>query len=438
MPKLGAFSAPKAVKQAQPLFEQVRVDGLPPTTAEQVGAFLIVGRAERDARRAGPGMAGRGRQSRRRTRCTSGCSGTAPSSSSCTGCCGWPRRWSSSSARSPTRACRVRTGRTWTRSAPTPRWSTRPPTADAYAGGDACRCDGSRRRCRSRPGAAGRGAVRARLRDGGPAARPGRRTPRRTSGSSRLHEVADRVAPPRRAGQPAAPPRLRSPLLSSQRRPSPQWARPAGRLRPTAWAWAATGAWVLDQERDGRQRAAGRDQADRGPDPRGRSRRWRRPGPGATRSRRTGSPGRPAATSSSTRTWCAGSARAPASTRAQRQAEIRAGDGPLPAGRAGVDHADLPDRRAAADPPRHVRRRDRRRGVAGRAGGDLPAVPRPQDRRHRRRQAGLARRRSASTSSSCATSPTSTWPTTRTGRPGRTRSAACSTRPRCATAACSR
>jgi hypothetical protein len=38
-PKVGAL-APKAVKQAQPLFEQVRIDGLPPTNAGQLGAFL--------------------------------------------------------------------------------------------------------------------------------------------------------------------------------------------------------------------------------------------------------------------------------------------------------------------------------------------------------------------------------------------------------------
>jgi very-short-patch-repair endonuclease len=38
-PKIGAL-APKPVKQAQPLFDRVRVDGLPPTTAGQVGAFL--------------------------------------------------------------------------------------------------------------------------------------------------------------------------------------------------------------------------------------------------------------------------------------------------------------------------------------------------------------------------------------------------------------
>lgn len=38
-PKIGAL-APKAVKQAQPLFDKVRIDGLPPTNAGQVGAFL--------------------------------------------------------------------------------------------------------------------------------------------------------------------------------------------------------------------------------------------------------------------------------------------------------------------------------------------------------------------------------------------------------------
>ncbi|OLF15429.1 AAA domain-containing protein [Actinophytocola xanthii] len=40
MPKLGALT-PKPVKQAAALFGQVRVDGLPPTSAEQVGAFLV-------------------------------------------------------------------------------------------------------------------------------------------------------------------------------------------------------------------------------------------------------------------------------------------------------------------------------------------------------------------------------------------------------------
>ena len=43
----------------------------------------------------------------------------------------------------------------------------------------------------------------------------------------------------------------------------------------------------------------------------------------------------------------------------------------------------------SARPAGHVRRRDRRRGLAGRPGGDVPAVPRAEDRRHRRRQAGL-------------------------------------------------
>jgi hypothetical protein len=40
LPKIGALT-PKAVKQAQPLFERVRVDGLPPTSAAAVGAFLV-------------------------------------------------------------------------------------------------------------------------------------------------------------------------------------------------------------------------------------------------------------------------------------------------------------------------------------------------------------------------------------------------------------
>lgn len=46
MPKVGAL-APKPVKQAQPLFEQVLVDGLPPTSAAQVGAFLVWAEASR-------------------------------------------------------------------------------------------------------------------------------------------------------------------------------------------------------------------------------------------------------------------------------------------------------------------------------------------------------------------------------------------------------
>ncbi|MDQ6849685.1 MAG: AAA family ATPase, partial [Actinomycetota bacterium] len=40
MPKIGPFTA-RQVKQAQPLFEAVRVDGAPPTTAIQLNAFLI-------------------------------------------------------------------------------------------------------------------------------------------------------------------------------------------------------------------------------------------------------------------------------------------------------------------------------------------------------------------------------------------------------------
>jgi len=39
-PKVGAF-APKAVKQAQPLFQAVRVNGIPPTTTQQLDAFLV-------------------------------------------------------------------------------------------------------------------------------------------------------------------------------------------------------------------------------------------------------------------------------------------------------------------------------------------------------------------------------------------------------------
>jgi hypothetical protein len=40
LPKIGALT-PKPVKQAQPLFEQVLVDGVPPTSAAQVDAFLV-------------------------------------------------------------------------------------------------------------------------------------------------------------------------------------------------------------------------------------------------------------------------------------------------------------------------------------------------------------------------------------------------------------
>ncbi|GAA1971838.1 AAA domain-containing protein [Amycolatopsis minnesotensis] len=45
-PKLGAF-APKVLKQAQPLFEQVRVDGLPPVTADKLEIVLAWGDATR-------------------------------------------------------------------------------------------------------------------------------------------------------------------------------------------------------------------------------------------------------------------------------------------------------------------------------------------------------------------------------------------------------
>lgn len=46
LPKLGALT-PKPVKQAQPLFEQVLVDGLPPTSTAQVAAFLLWAEASR-------------------------------------------------------------------------------------------------------------------------------------------------------------------------------------------------------------------------------------------------------------------------------------------------------------------------------------------------------------------------------------------------------
>jgi hypothetical protein len=46
LPKIGALT-PKPVKQAQPLFEQVRVDGLPPTSSAAVGAFLVWADASR-------------------------------------------------------------------------------------------------------------------------------------------------------------------------------------------------------------------------------------------------------------------------------------------------------------------------------------------------------------------------------------------------------
>ena len=45
-PKLGAFTA-KAVKQAKPLFDQVRVNGLPPVTSDQLDAFLTFVEAQR-------------------------------------------------------------------------------------------------------------------------------------------------------------------------------------------------------------------------------------------------------------------------------------------------------------------------------------------------------------------------------------------------------
>ncbi|MFL6119733.1 AAA domain-containing protein [Actinophytocola sp.] len=46
LPKIGALT-PKPVKQAQPLFEQVLVDGVAPTSAAQVGAFLLWAEAGR-------------------------------------------------------------------------------------------------------------------------------------------------------------------------------------------------------------------------------------------------------------------------------------------------------------------------------------------------------------------------------------------------------
>jgi hypothetical protein len=46
VPKIGALT-PKAVKQAQPLFQQVMVDGVPPTSAAQVDAFLAWEEASR-------------------------------------------------------------------------------------------------------------------------------------------------------------------------------------------------------------------------------------------------------------------------------------------------------------------------------------------------------------------------------------------------------
>ncbi|HEX6356271.1 AAA domain-containing protein [Actinophytocola sp.] len=46
LPKIGALT-PKPVKQAQPLFEQVLVDGLPPTSAAQVSGFLVWAEANR-------------------------------------------------------------------------------------------------------------------------------------------------------------------------------------------------------------------------------------------------------------------------------------------------------------------------------------------------------------------------------------------------------
>lgn len=46
MPKVGAFS-PRPVKAAQPLFERVRVDGMPPGTVERLDAFLVWEEASR-------------------------------------------------------------------------------------------------------------------------------------------------------------------------------------------------------------------------------------------------------------------------------------------------------------------------------------------------------------------------------------------------------
>jgi hypothetical protein len=46
LPRIGALT-PKPVKQAQALFEQVLVDGTPPTTSAQVGAFLLWAEATR-------------------------------------------------------------------------------------------------------------------------------------------------------------------------------------------------------------------------------------------------------------------------------------------------------------------------------------------------------------------------------------------------------
>ena len=165
------------------------------------------------------------------------------------------------------------------------------------------------------------------------------------------------------------------------------------RRSPSAWNWAAAGTWIADRTTVDVNALQGEINRHRGPHPASRCnelaaiRAWShavaptRLSPRLARQpravRRTGPPLRQ------------GHRQVP---RAAPGRDPRR-HGPLPTSRPGLDHADLPDRRAAADRAGHVRRRHRRRGVPGRPRGHLPAVPRTEDRRDRRRQAGLTVRR---------------------------------------------
>ena len=252
---------------------------------------------------------------------------------------------------------------------------------------------------------------------------------------SRLHAVRSLIGRREQLGAPARSP---SPTCVT---PSPRTPRRrTGTTRlpklEDAWTWASTGAWILDQDTTDSQRPAGPDQRLRRQDPpRGRDPRRdpRVVARGLAGSAHRTGQGRP------------GPVRLPGPTPGQGHRQVRRpaarrdpqGHGPLPARRTRVDHAHLPDRRTARASTRTCSTSSSSTRPP-RPGSKPPSCSTSPPRSSS--SATTSRSRpplSASTSNSCATWPTSTWPTTGTRRPGRTPSAASSTRPSCATAATS-
>ena len=239
-----------------------------------------VGRADQGARRAGPDVAGRGR-GRRRIGARAGPvaqHGTGPAAPGAAAVGGAGER-----------AAAAHRGRAATSGLDGPgrRAGLRPARGRRRRGGRARGRDRAaapdRGNAVGRRRARGRGAVRARPARGGAAAGPGLlRGGAQAAGAAARGAAADQ--PARRAGGTGA---AAAAVGRRGHRRRAHLGRPARVVRRGVVVGGGRRVGA-GPGRDGRQRGAGRDRADRGADPRARSRRWPRRGRGGTRCRRTG------------------------------------------------------------------------------------------------------------------------------------------------------